>query len=206
MLNGHVFLSCGSKVKFSHPNSPAFHRERVLGLDLLCITKLQLVKQTGALLTMYSPSRLFSFKRTSLNQHDLSRRQGALLLCWAPLLSFCTRGGMEKMWKCFHAVPQYNSYESSTHHLYYSTHPNPLWPTEKNHGRMHSCHPNVSVFPFHSWCGIFSCSLSTFALNLGRWTARLSQLTFPNHLGALGGFPLHILITGISVSHWDWGS
>lgn len=56
-----------------------------------------------------APHGFFSFKRTSLNKQVLCTRQAALQLCWAPLSGFYTRGRMEKMWKGFHAVPQYNS-------------------------------------------------------------------------------------------------
>lgn len=59
LLNGPIFLSCGSKVKFLHPNSPAFHRKVVLGLQLSCVAQPQL---SSTLQTAYGTSWLFISK------------------------------------------------------------------------------------------------------------------------------------------------
>lgn len=139
-----------------------------------------------------------SFQRISLNKQVLFTRQGLLLPCSSPMPSIYLKGNgkeVEVLSSC--AIVEF--LESSTLLLYLKgwkkegkKKPQTKIANRKKCDRVHDCCPKVSAFPCHSWWGTLFLLPFHYFLNLGRWTARLSQLAFSSHLRALGGFfPSH---------------
>lgn len=150
LLNGLIFLSYGSKVKFPHPNSPAFHRKAVLGLQLSCVAQPQL---SGTLQTAYGTSWLFISKGPAWINKCFPRSIAALHMCKLSELEGNGKSVED-------AVQFFAEFLAGAFRA-----------QRKINNQWRICVTGILMlllFIFIPDVGYFPCSLSTFALNLGR--------------------------------------